>query len=88
MRLFNAKTIFFQTKLRKCIELFKAISVAIKKKGDFLCGTLSKWHLKILFRIQKKKDFIIVALNQWVLRWQEWGAAGRKGGGGGYIKGL
>ena len=32
MRRFNAKTIFFQTKFRKCTELFKAISVAIKKK--------------------------------------------------------
>ena len=43
--------------------------------GDFHCGTLSKWHLEIFFRIIKN-DFIIVALDQWELRRQGWGSAG------------
>ena len=51
------------------------------KMGDFHCGTLSKWHLEILFRIIKN-DCIIVARDQWELQRQGWGQGGRIGGGG------
>ena len=55
--------------------------MALFQSGTSHCGTLSKWHLEILFRIIEN-DFIIVALDQWELRRQGWGQGDRKGVGG------